>query len=392
MTTNSKGYTAKYFLDKASQESGLNDYGAGEFLPSFEKLVYSLTEEAQLTDVGWAAMHPRLLRLLVNRLRFQADLKKHPEILDQELAPALVLVGLPRTGSTKLQRMIAASKAFQELIMWQAYNPARMVEDEEEDRKLRLLSAEEFCAWRASTNPATNAAHHVAAAQIEEETYLLEFTFESIFPMSSAYLPSYVEHLKTRDRADSYTYLRQLLQYLQWQFPADSDKPWILKSPINLGFERHILREIPGSRFLVSHRDPTTSVASLAAVMKQSRKLYSDWIDKQAVGEWALEEFSAEIQRHMDWRDSKPEAAVMDLGFADIRDNGLDVARRVHEFIDVPLSAEAEASITDWLQENVQHKHGKHVYSLEEFGLTPADVQTAFAEYMQRYAEFLRAS
>jgi Sulfotransferase family len=382
-------FTAKYFIDKAIQFTGLSDFGEKEFMPSYEKLVYSLREEAALSAQGWQVMESRLVRLLANRLRFEADLKKHPEILEQELLPALVIVGLPRTGSTKLQRMVAASKTFQELIMWQAYNPAPWPGSDNTDDDVRIADAENFCHWRATNSPGTNAAHHVAARQIEEETYLLEFAFDSVFPNSSAYIPTYSDFLKTVDKAPMYRYLRKLLQYIQWQFHRDDLKPWILKAPHNLGNEEHILKEIPGSKFLVSHRDPNTLIASTAAILKANFVLYSDHMDKKHMGRWVLDEFSSEMAQHMKWREANPDVPLLNLAYRDIEANGLDVAKKVHAFLQLPFSSEAEQSVKNWLEENVQHMHGKHEYSLEEYGLTQDGIQSGFGAYMEKYSAYL---
>jgi hypothetical protein len=39
----------------------------------------------------------------------------------------------------------------------------------------------------------------------------------------------------------------------------------------------------------------------------------------------------------------------------------------------------------EWHNENVQGKHGKHEYSLEEFGLSGADIEQSFDSYMHRF-------
>lgn len=91
----------------------------------------------------------------------------------------------------------------------------------------------------------------------------------------------------------------------------------------------------------------------------------------------------------MHWRKSSPEVDVLDLAYDDIEANGLDVARRVHDFIQVPLSEGAEKSISDWLQDNVQHMHGKHEYSLEEYGLSESEIEEKFSTYMKAYSSFI---
>jgi len=38
-----------------------------------------------------------------------------------------------------------------------------------------------------------------------------------------------------------------------------------------------------------------------------------------------------------------------------------------------------------WLVQNKQHKHGAHVYRIEDFGLTPALVEQRLAYYRDKY-------
>jgi len=42
-----------------------------------------------------------------------------------------------------------------------------------------------------------------------------------------------------------------------------------------------------------------------------------------------------------------------------------------------------------WHAGNPQHKHGVHRYTLDEFGLEPAQVDARFATYRERYAAFI---
>src|SRR5207244_4175689 len=77
-----------------------------------------------LHEKGRKGIEDRIVRLLVNRLRMQRDITRHPEILSQTLLPPAAIIGLPRSGSTKLQRLLAAGRGFHELLMWQAFNPA----------------------------------------------------------------------------------------------------------------------------------------------------------------------------------------------------------------------------------------------------------------------------
>ena len=106
-------------LETARRRTGLRDAGDPSFLRALKELVRSINAESSMTPAGAEAATERWLRLLVNRLRFEADLARSPEILEQRLLPPLVICGLPRVGSTKLHRLLAEGGAFQTLLFWQ---------------------------------------------------------------------------------------------------------------------------------------------------------------------------------------------------------------------------------------------------------------------------------
>src|SRR5207237_7097908 len=106
-------------LKAAGDRAGLTGLGDERGMPAFRKLGGALNTELSMTPEGEQMARERFLRLLVNRLRATADLKAHPEILDEVIAPPLIVLGLPRTGSTKLHRMLGAADGVRSLLMWQ---------------------------------------------------------------------------------------------------------------------------------------------------------------------------------------------------------------------------------------------------------------------------------
>jgi Sulfotransferase family len=384
------GATASQLLDIARERTGLSDLGEGDFLPALEQLVASIDREATLTEDGRRAAQERFIRLLVNRLRFQADLDRHPGILDERVVPPVVICGLPRVGSTKLHRLLAEGQDFQTLLFWQGFNPAPMPAPPDGGEDPRIAEAVRFLEWRARLNPATNAAHYMAALDPEEDTYLLEYTLRTYWPISYFEVPGFLAWLRTQDRDDAFRYVSRLLKYLQWQFHHDAPRPWVLKSPPNLGYENHLARHLPGARFVVLHRDPVDVIPSAAAIVREVRRLYGGAPAAcSKVAAWGLEEFASAMDRHVAWRDTKPANAVLDIAYRDVRDHDIDVVRRVYEFCGMELTRDAEARMADWSRVNSQHKHGVHQYSLEESGLTSAQIERRFSTYIGRFGPLL---
>ena len=108
----------------ARKATNLNDLGHMFWDEPLDRMLTSLNEEAKLTPVGRFISRQRLINLLAVRLRAEDLFKKHPEILEQELYPVMLVIGLQRTGTTKLQRLLASDPGNRALLSWEALNPA----------------------------------------------------------------------------------------------------------------------------------------------------------------------------------------------------------------------------------------------------------------------------
>ncbi len=373
-------------LERARKETGLASYGTRDFIPSLRKLVESVNGDLrQLHEKGRAGIEDRIIRLLVNRLRMQRDVEKHPEILSEQLLPPAVIIGLPRTGSTKLQRMLAAGHGFHELLMWQAFNPAPFPGADRGTRDPRIQAAADFVAWVARDAPDSHKGHMMIVEGTEEENHLLEQTFDT--PTTVSFVPAYswCKYIERVDKTASYAHLRTCLQYLQWQFHGDTAKPWLLKYPANLGNESYISRTFPGARYVVTHRDPLPIMASLSRYGASTQLLYCHAQSIRQFARWALEEFSSEMERHLAWREANPDAEVLDISFREIVDNGFEVARRIYAFLGVAWTPETQAEIRDWLVENERQKD-KLEYSFEDVGISKEECSARFADYCRRFS------
>ena len=115
---------ANEILDQAKSETGLSDLGEPLFFEGLNRLIDSINNEANLNEIGIQAQPIRIQGLLTNRLRFEEDLKKFPEILDQEIIAPIVIVGLPRTGSTMTHRLLASDPNHTAMLWWEGRYPA----------------------------------------------------------------------------------------------------------------------------------------------------------------------------------------------------------------------------------------------------------------------------
>ena len=93
--------------NEAIKQTNLKNFGNPLFLEGFENLVQSINHEADLNDIGLDAQKYRLTGVLANLLMIEEAFIRHPEILNEEINSPVVIVGLPRTGSTMTHRPVS---------------------------------------------------------------------------------------------------------------------------------------------------------------------------------------------------------------------------------------------------------------------------------------------
>jgi hypothetical protein len=110
-------------LTLARKATRLEDFGDPSFHEPFELLLRALEQEADLTAVGRLAAGRTMTDLLRNRLRLEALIAEHPEIVDEPIVAPLVIVGLPRSGTTHLFTLLSLHPALRSLPLWESLEP-----------------------------------------------------------------------------------------------------------------------------------------------------------------------------------------------------------------------------------------------------------------------------
>jgi hypothetical protein len=337
-------------------------------------------EEAQLDAEGADALTRSLLRLLTNRLRMKRDFQRHPEIRDQPLKGPLVVMGVARSGTTKLQKVLAASGDFNWLPYWQNFSWASISGAPHEPVAARIAEAEAHCRWYDMRSPETRLGHSFEALEPEEEAVLSEGCFVTPTFIGYAEIPSYAQWLAGQSPGVWFEFLRDVLKYLQWQGLASADRPWLLKSPNYNGLELEILKVFPDARLIMAHRSPLKTLTSMCKLVQCFRQAYSAL--KPDLG-LIVEHNVLNMEAHLANRRAHPELPLLDVRFEDIVGSLPAVLRRIYADAGVPLSEAALARMLQWDAENAMHKQGAFKYSLEELGLDEAVLRQKMASYFQ---------
>ena len=94
------------------------------------------------------------------------------------------------------------------------------------------------------------------------------------------------------------------------------------------------------------------------------------------------------MNRYLETRDRlKLDDRIFDVKYDTIRNDPMSVIREIYRRAGRNLSTEAEQTMAQWHATNEQGKYGKHEYSLEEFGMSEAMIENAFAKYIDRFIQ-----
>jgi hypothetical protein len=366
-------------LAAARRRAKLDDLGDPRLPDRLALLVDSIEREADLHPLGRWMARENLVGILANRLRMTDDLRRHPEIDAVPLAPPIVIVGLQRTGTTVLHRLLASDPARRFLPAWEAVNPAPFgPERDGPDPRLRAAAlAERVVRYLA---PDFFAIHPIEALAPEEDCLLFNFDLRSTVFEATMRVPTYSRRLESEDPLPAYRAYARVLRYLQRQRPGG---PWVLKTPQHMESLDALLAVFPEATVVQTHRDPERVLASFCSMMAHSRGVFSDRVDPRDVGRHWFRKARRMVARAAETRARFSERFI-DVRYADLLADPIGEVRRVCAFAGTSLSAEAEARMRAWLAANPQHKHGRHRYRLEDFGLERAEVSAAFAEYRRR--------
>lgn len=374
-------------LAEARVKAGHDDFGDESFRAPLRILLAALDREAGLLDFGRAAQRGRIVDLLVNRLRAEDQFRRHPEILAEPIAAPLVIVGLPRTGTTLLHRTLAQDARLYSARWFECRYPAAFTDDAAAGGPdPRVAPAEAEVQAMLAASPALAAIHPLDAHAADEEILLLEHSFYSTVPESGANVPSYGRWLDAHDQTPGYQYLRKLLQLLQWQKRRAGQRAerWVLKTPHHLGFADVLLDVFPGALIVQTHRDPLESIPSLASMITALWSLVAEHVDPREVARQWSAKMARALRRCLAVRDRHPDR-FLDVWFLDAVRDSVGQARRIYEVAGLPFTTEAEAAMRSFMATNPREGRPPHQYTLEEFGLTEDGIASDFVEYRERF-------
>ncbi len=96
-------------IEEAIEKTGLDDFGSDDFHPRLRAYAGAVDADSGNTNLKpLSILRNRIVRLLSQRLLLTDLLRRYPEIHDIEIERPIIVVGLPRSGTTHLVNLIAS--------------------------------------------------------------------------------------------------------------------------------------------------------------------------------------------------------------------------------------------------------------------------------------------
>ncbi len=367
-------------LNKARDNTGLNDFGEDDFRDPLKLLLNGLETEARLSTLGRIVARSDLLRTLENRLGLVDLLRKHPEIEEQTVERPLFVVGPPRSGTTIFHDLLAMDADNRVPLSWETAYPLPPPETSTYNSDSRISRVQADLDNVDRLLPDFKKMHPMGAQRAQECVAITSHDFASMIYYVQFDVPTYDRWIMDHDMRSALKWHRRFLQVLQWKCPG---KRWALKSPQHMWHLAHIHREYPDALFVQTHRDPVNTVISMSNLAAELQGMNSDHADQQRIAIHYAEGLAKGYNATVDYRTSGalPDSQVVDLYFRDFIKDQVGTVRRAYEHFGLTLTPVAAASMQSFLDDNPADKYGKHLYTFQDTGLDEEALRAMFSKY-----------
>jgi len=366
-------------IANAKRRSSLDDFGEGDFSEALSRLLDSCQDEARLNLIGKIALKTDVLETLCARLEMERDRQFYPDITHQEIREPLFIVGLPRSGTSVLHRLLGADPEHRSPLMWEVRSPSPPTRD---DEKRRIQSAMQGCKFFNWIVPTFRYVHTVGANVPQECVSLMTPTFLSDQFDAMYYVPSYRAWFFRQNLQPAYEYHRRFLQHLQFR---RAGRRWILKAPTHMFAMPALLSVYPDALFVQTHRTPVDAMASVSSLVTILRSAFSDAVDPLIVGREAIDYWSETMKKFLRERDRLENNRICDIQYDEIRRDPIRAVRRIYEYFGWSLSHEAERRMRALVASQAKRQSANHRYDLSQFGSSAGEVFSVFETYCQRF-------
>lgn len=370
-------------MEAAKAATGLSDFGDPGFLEGLEILCDSAEREADLNEAGRGMFAGQATMMLMRRLEIEDWYARHSEIDEQKIVAPLMILGLPRTGSTATHCLLGEDPDVRVMRNWECMAPCPPPEKATYETDPRIAKMDVQMALRDRLTPRMKQMLPSTSTSPTEDQLTMGYDFKSQFFQASFRIPTYVEWFNHKaDLVPTFRYVKRVLKLLQWRCPPNR---WRLKNPTYSLFIDALDEVFPDARYCMTHRDVANVIPSVADLYFEMHKPNTDVPDKMWIGEVMTESCALGMERMIAFRDKGNDGRFFDIHFAPFQKDPFPTIQALYDFLGEALTPEALARMRAWRNDTPKDKHGVHEYRPEEFGLSKEALRERFRFYSDHF-------
>ena len=372
-------------LQEAMTRTGLDDFGPMDFVGRLNMWLDEVAHDPDRLGIGQLSLRNSCVRYAANRLLTHDLLRRHPEIHDIKIERPIIIVGLPRTGTTHLLNVLSADDRLRSMPLWESYEPIPMVGEDADAAGVdqRYARCEKEWEQMQMVTPHIALMHPMDPDHVHEEIELMLPDFSSYNLEWVARCPQWRDYYLSQDQQPHYDYMHTMLKVMTFLRPRDR---WILKSPQHFEQIGPLMKTFPDATVVMTHRDPVSVIQSAATMMTYAARMAYRTIDPG----WYIDYWTDRIEKLLTAavRDVHliPQNQRIDVRFEEFMADDQGTIQRVFDFAGHSLDERALQQIEERLRARSRDGQATVVYDVRaDFDRQPEEIRERFQGYMEKF-------
>jgi hypothetical protein len=363
---------------RARKRARFSDFGDPAVESRLSVLVNSIEREADLHPLGRFLARAHLGALLETRLHLERSWQQSQALNRERVERPIFITGMPRSGSTFLQELLAQDAANRAPLVWEIMSPLPA------GRRRRIWHAAACLWWFRRMAPGADSVHPIRAKMPHECVAIHSYTLLSREFLTSFRAASYESFLDEVDFSPAYVWQKKFLQYLQSQ---GSKRQWILKAPDHVYSLEALLRVFPDAIVVQTHRDPLEVLESSSRLVEVVQRVFARPQDDRALGIHEARSLAEGMDRITRFREQHPELAgrFLDVKYGDLVSDPLQTVRRIYRQLGLPLTRETLERVRSLAASRSRYGHCRTKPALLKLSADLEPERRRFAAYCTRF-------
>ena len=370
---------AEELISAARERTDLEEFGSDSFREPLELVVTGINARSERDRIA-AALRGDMVNALSNRLRVEGHLQKNPELQHAALDVPIIVMGMPRTGTTITSYLLDCDPRWRPLLNWEAVDsvpPPTTATLRTDPRCVAKKRQQE----KMLSNLPISVPHWEWADGPTECIFVQAQDFKAL--SWDAYIANreYADYMLHCDMSSAYDYQKDVMRVLQSQAPGR----WVLKMPSHALHFKWALKAFPNARFIWTHRNPYKALASLGPTIGMGHMATLGYTDREFIHDVYLDQIAEHVNRPMQLRPSLPEDKILDVYCGEFLNDPIAGMHRIYAWLGEELTDGAERTMRAWIETDNKRQAARPSYSLEDFGWTLEEAAPHFEEYLANY-------